>query len=87
MEIKGMLIHLSMAVYATDLPMLDAIQRAKRELADTLLNELLKQPDMFTIDQLGGTTTVTISTTFVSAKQRAQYQHAVAQVKQAVGLL
>lgn len=87
MEIKGVLIHLGMTVYATDLPMLDAIRRAKRELADTLLLELLKQPDIFTIDQSDGAATVTISATFLSAKQRAQYQHAVAQVKQAVGLL
>ena len=84
---KGTLIHLSVTVRATDLPMIDAINRAKRELADTLLHELLKQPDIFAIDQLGRTATVSISATFLSAAQRAQHQHAVAQVKQAVGLL
>ena len=84
---KGTLIHLSMTVDATELPMFAAIQTAKRELADTLLHELLKQPDIFTIDQSDGDVTVSISTTFLSAAQRAQHQHAVAQVKQAVGLL
>ena len=84
---KGTLIHLSVHVRATDLTIFDAIQSAKRELADTLLHELLKQFDIFTIDQSDGDVTVSISATFLSAAQRAQHQHAVAQVKQAVGLL